>query len=275
MGRRDKWLNYRAAIQSELREHKSSFIVFSVMRFLVIAVLVHQAIVGAYENVYLCALTLLLLFLPSIVQVQFKIEIPPVLEIIIFCFIFAAEILGSLIAFYDLIPFWDTMLHTLNGFLAAAIGYSLVWLLNESEHHKIDLSPIYLVIVAFCFSMTIGVIWEFFEFGMDTLFAADMQRDTIVSVIDSRLLAGNTEQIAQIDNISEVLVNGEPLGLGGYLDIGLIDTMKDMFVNLIGALVFSVFGFFYAKKQSNDSIDNIIPKKKLKHQNYLKPENRG
>lgn len=270
MDRRHKWRNYSEAIKTELREHKSSFIVFSVMRFLIIAIMIHQTIIGEYSNVYLCALTLMLLFLPSIVQVRFKIEIPPVLEIIIFCFIFAAEILGSLIAFYDLIPFWDTMLHTLNGFLAAAIGYSLVWLLNESENQKIHLSPVYLVIVAFCFSMTIGVIWEFFEFSMDALFGMDLQRDTVIQTVNSRLL----EPFSTTD-IQNVTIDGRTLNINGYLDIGLIDTMKDMFVNLIGALVFSVFGFFYAKKQANDSIENLIPKKKLKHQNYLEPENRA
>ena len=80
-------------------------------------------------------------------------------------FIFSAEILGEISSFYVLFPFWDTTLHTLNGFLAAAIGFSLVDLLNRSDRVKFDLSPLFLSITAFCFSMTIGVLWEFFEFA--------------------------------------------------------------------------------------------------------------
>ena len=82
-------------------------------------------------------------------------------------------------------PFWDTVLHTLNGFLAAAIGFSLVDLLNRSERTSFTLSPVFMAIVAFCFSMTIGVIWEFFEFGMDQILGYDMQKDTVIHVIRS------------------------------------------------------------------------------------------
>jgi hypothetical protein len=272
---REKGRNYIKAIKMELREHKSSFIVFSVMRTLIIAIMVHQLFEGSYENVYLCLLTLMLLFLPSVVQVQFKIEIPPTLEIVIFCFIFAAEILGTLNSFYSIIPFWDTMLHTINGFLAAAIGFSLVWLLNDSEKQKINLSPIYLCLVAFCFSMTIGVLWEFSEFTMDSLFGMDTQRDTIVLTINSRLLDPVVFEGNRITDIQEVVIDGKATNLHGYLDIGLIDTMKDMFVNLIGAIVFSIFGYFYTRRRSNKSIERIIPTRKDKDKNYLDPENRN
>lgn len=267
--------NYREAVQAELKEHKSSFIVFSVLRASILVILVHQIITGHFENVYLYVLTLMLLFVPSLIQVQFKIEIPPVLEIIIMCFIYAAEILGTINSFYDIIPFWDTMLHTLNGFLAAAIGFSLVWLLNDSETQDINLSPIYLCVVAFCFSMTIGVIWEFAEFGMDQLFQMDHQRDTIVSTVNSRLLDTSVFGASQtVNDIQDVVINGQSVGVGGYIDIGLIDTMKDMFVNLVGALVFSIFGYFYARYKRNSQIENFIPRKKDKDKDYVDPKNR-
>ena len=169
-----------AALSMELREHRSSFIVFFTLRILVIAMLVLQLLNRNYENVFLCALTLLLLVMPSLVQVTFKVELPTTLEIIILVFIFAAEILGEISEFYLVFPFWDTVLHTINGFLAAAIGFSLVDLLNRSERTVFNLSPLFTAIVAFCFSMTIGVVWEFFEFGMDTLIGYDMQKDTVI-----------------------------------------------------------------------------------------------
>ena len=106
-------------------------------------------------------------------------------------------------------------------------------------------------IVAFCFSMTIGVLWEFFEFGMDEMFGLDMQKDTVVTGISSTLLDPSGSQHPQrIDRIESVEVNGQELGVGGYLDIGLRDTMGDLFVNFVGALAFSVIGYRYLKSKS-------------------------
>ena len=243
-----RYRTIKKALSMELKEHKSSAIVYFTLRALVIVVMVLQIFNRNYENVFLCLLTLLLLVVPSLVQVTMKIELPTTLEIIILVFIFAAEILGEIQEFYILFPFWDTVLHTLNGFLAAAIGFSMVDLLNRSERMMFKLSPLFMAIVAFCFSMTIGVVWEFFEFGMDQLFHTDMQKDTIVHAVYSVLLdpAGGN-RAAGITGITQVVVNGQDLGLGGYVDIGLIDTMKDLIVNFIGAVVFSVIGFFYVK----------------------------
>ena len=232
----------RRAMHRELREHKSSFIVFSILRALVVVVMVLQIFNKNYENVFLCGLTLVLLLVPSFVQLELRVELPKTLEIIILLFIFAAEILGEIREFYIRIPLWDTMLHTMNGFLAAAIGFSLVDLLNRSKRYTFQLSPLFMAMVAFCFSMTIGVIWEFFEFGMDYFFNMDMQKDTIIHRINSVMLNPDGVNVPYtIDNIQGTTINGKDLGIDGYLDIGLIDTMKDMFVNFIGAVVFSCF----------------------------------
>jgi hypothetical protein len=96
--------NYYEAIKMETKEHRSSFIVFSILRVSIIAIMIHQIYIGQFANVFLCVLTLLLLFVPSIIQVQFKIELPPTLEIIILFFIYAAEILGTLNSFYPAFP---------------------------------------------------------------------------------------------------------------------------------------------------------------------------
>ena len=176
---------FRQAMAKELREHKSSFLVFSVLRILVIVSLVRQIMRGSYESAFFCLLALCLLYLPSWLQVKLRIELPPPLEITILCFIYAAEILGEVNAFYVVVPNWDTMLHTLNGFLAAAVGFSMVILLNDNEKLTFELSPFFLALLAFCFSMTIGVLWEFFEFFMDTFLHTDMQKDTIIHTIHS------------------------------------------------------------------------------------------
>lgn len=257
--------SFRKALQTELREHRSSFIVFCILRTLVLVVLVRQVMMRNYESVFFCTLTLLLLYIPSWVQVKLRIELPPPLEITILCFIFAAEILGEVNAFYVVVPNWDTMLHTLNGFLAAAVGFSMVMLLNDDERLTFDLSPLFLALVAFCFSMTIGVLWEFFECAMDQFFLLDMQKDTVISSISSVLLdpTGRQRPFA-IHGITDLIVvaNGEqiPLGLGGYLDIGLLDTMNDLLVNFIGAAVFSFLGYFYVKNRGKGRFTrNFIP----------------
>ena len=262
----------RDALHMELREHRSSFIVYFTLRVLVIATMVLQLLNRNYENVFLCALTLLLLIMPSLMQITFRVELPTTLEIIILIFIFAAEILGEIREFYLIFPFWDTALHTLNGFLAAAIGFSLVDLLNRSERTVFNLSPLFTAIVAFCFSMTIGVVWEFFEFGMDQLAGFDMQKDTVIHVIRSVTLdpAGHNVPY-EISGITETAVNGQELGLGGYLDIGLIDTMQDLIVNFIGAFVFSVIGFFYVKNRGKGKLAaRFIPRRKAKDRDFLK-----
>lgn len=260
------------ALRMELREHKRSFIVYMTLRALVILVMILQILNRNFENVFLCALTLVLLIMPSLIQINLKIELPTALEIIMLLFIFAAEILGEIQAYYEKIPMWDTVLHTLNGFLMAAIGFALVDILNRNKKISFQLSPAFLAVVAFCFSMTIGVIWEFFEFGMDQIFHLDMQKDTIVNTIYSVMLdpAGGNHVVG-VTGIRDVAVNGESLGLGGYLDIGLLDTMEDLLVNFIGATVFSIIGYFYVKNRGKGKFARrFIPRLKTKDADFLK-----
>lgn len=256
----------KKAMDMEIRQHKSTFIVYLVIRAIVIAVMIRQLFMGNYENVFMCALTLLLLIIPSFIQVQFKIDLPDTLEIIILMFIFAAEILGEVNEFYIKIHSWDTMLHTMNGFLAAAIGFSMVNLLNEDDRLSFNLSPFFVAVVAFCFSMTIGVLWEFYEFFVDQNLNMDMQKDTIITSIHSVALNPDRVNVPyHIKNITSTVVNGEALPIEGYLDIGLIDTMKDLFVNFIGAVVFSIIGYFYIKRKGKGTFARkFIPEPKSK-----------
>lgn len=240
----------------ELRGKKGAVVtVYIVLRLAVILMLIAQFVKGNFENVFLCVLTLILFLVPTFIERKIHVDLPDTLEIIIMLFIFAAEILGEIQAYYITFPYWDTMLHTINGFLCAAIGFALVDILNRSERFSIQLSPLFLAITAFCFSMTIGVLWEFFECTMDQFFFLDMQKDTVVNTISSVMLdpKGGNHPTA-IRNITDVIVvtadgTQHALGLGGYLDIGILDTMKDLFVNFIGAVVFSIIGYFYVKSR--------------------------
>ena len=163
--------------------------------------------------------------------------------------------MGELGCYFISYPHWDSMLHTVTGFLCAATGFALIDILNRNSRIKFTLSPVYVALVAFCFSMTVGVLWEFFEFGMDRLFLLDMQKDTVVTSITSVMLDPTNKNIpVTIDGITSVAVNGTDLGFNGYLDIGLYDTMADLFVNFIGAVVFSVIGYFYIKRRGKGKI---------------------
>ena len=226
--------------------------VYLLLRFFVILTMIAQFFNQNFENVFLCLLTLILFVLPTIFERQLMIDLPDTLEVIILLFIFSAEILGEIQSFYTTFLGWDTVLHTLNGFLCAAIGFSLVDMFNRNERFSLDLSPVFMAIVAFCFSMTIGVMWEFFECFMDVTFGFDMQKDFIVDAIRSVTLdPQQANRVHSITGITDVIVVADgqetALNLGGYLDIGLLDTMKDLWVNFIGAAVFSVIGYFYVK----------------------------
>lgn len=243
-----KPLHARGELGSAIRRQPVVFAVYLVLRLIVLASLVSAVIRQEYESAFVCVLVLFLFMLPFFIQKNFGICLPSTLEIIILLFIFAAEILGELQSYFIQYPYWDTMLHTTNGFLCAAVGFSLIDILNRDAKIKFTLSPVYVALAAFCFSMTIGVLWEFFEFGMDRLLHMDMQKDTIVHTISSVMLDPTNSNIPiTIDGITSVAVNGRDLGFTGYLDIGLYDTMEDLFVNFIGATVFSVIGYFYLK----------------------------
>ena len=229
--------------------------VYILLRVAVVLMMIAQFFNGNYENVFLCVLTLVLFLMPALIERGFSIDLPDTLEIIILFFIFAAEILGEIQAYYVKIPFWDTILHTTNGFLCAAIGFSLVDLLNRKKKISVHLSPFFMAVTAFCFSMTVGVLWEFAEYTMDQLFLMDSQKDTIIhafSTVDLDTTRTNTA-VAVKDIVDVIIVHGDgtqqALGLGGYLDVGLHDTMEDLFVNFIGAVVFSTVGYFFVKSR--------------------------
>ena len=245
----------RLRLLAEIKRKPAVAAVYFILRLIVLITLVSSVMRGEYESTFICLLVLFLFLLPMFVQRNFGIELPSTLEIIILVFIFAAEILGELACFFVNVPNWDTILHTTSGFLSAAFGFALIDILNRNDKIKFELSPIYVALVAFCFSLTIGVLWEFVEFSIDRLFHMDMQKDTIIHTISSVMLDPTNKNIPiTIDNITSVAVNGQDLGFNGYLDIGLYDTMEDLFVNFIGALTFSVFGFFYIKHRGKGRI---------------------
>lgn len=261
-------------VKRKIKKASKNISVYFILRFLVIVCMVGQSMRGNWNNVFLCGLTLVLFTLPTLISKKFNIKLPTTLEIIVYLFIFAAEILGEIQNFYGIFEHWDTMLHTLNGFLAAAVGFSLIDILNRTERFHISLTPAFVALVSFCFSMTIGVLWEFGEFALDRYILSDAQKDRIVTTISSKEIGNKKEnEKVIIKNINKTVIyseNGEKTYTieGGYLDIGIIDTMKDLFVNFIGAIVFSILGLLYIKDRDEYKFtERFIPiLKKLKEE---------
>ena len=241
-------------LQNRIAMNRRRFILYSILRILVIFMMIRCFILGEYENVALCVLSLVLFLVPALAEEGLNIRIPVLFESIIYIFIYSAWILGEIQNYYVLIPGWDTMLHTMNGFLCAAVGFSLVDLLNHKSK-DVHLSPMYITIVAFCFSMTVGVMWEFIEYFCDSFFYLDMQKDTIIRNIGTVKLTGELQFIPNIEKTVMYLADGRTVTVnGGYLDVGINDTMKDLFVNLIGAIAFSIIGYNYIAKRPDTSI---------------------
>ena len=262
----------RQALLRKKKEEPAAFWTYVVLRFIVILILIRCILRGDIESAFVCVLVLVIYLLPQFVENRLNIDIPTTLEVIIFVFVFAAEILGELQSYFIKYSNWDTILHTSSGFLCAAVGFSLVDLLNRSDNAKVQLSPGYLAITAFCFSMTIGILWEFIEFSADRLFLLDMQKDTIVNQISSVSLDPTNSNISiTVKGIKDVILvtdSGEQaLGLGGFLDIGLYDTMEDLFVNFVGAVVFSVAAFFECKSEKRPLTMALTLRRKKKPQN--------
>lgn len=251
----------RRSFREQWATNRPALIVWLILQPVVLAALVRSVMLGSWDNVFICLLVLALFLLPSIVQKNLRITFPTGMQIVILIHIFATEFLGEIACYYVQYPHWDSIVHTVWGFLCAAIGYLLVDLLNRDNPERFHLSPAYLAVAAFCFSMTIGVLWEFFEFAMDRLFLMDMQKDTIIPQFASTLLDETHRNIpVVVSGIDSVTVNGQVLASGGYLDIGLYDTMEDLFVNFLGALTFALIGYFSSRKERAKRIaEQFIP----------------
>lgn len=155
------------------------------------------------------------------------------MPVYLFCLAYAlCAMMGQCWNAYYLIPWWDKMLHICGGVLFTILGVCLLrWIAPENKHLAAA------ALFGLLFSMAVAVLWEFVEFGMDSLLETDMQNDTVITGFSSYLLGDTIGKTASIGNITSVLVNGVPLPVQGYLDIGLTDTMVDMLVETIGAIL--------------------------------------
>lgn len=236
----------------EKKQRTLKIITFFLTRFIFIASFVISSLNGDYLTAFQCLTALAVFGLRDLIYKRFNIEFPRGFEIAIIIFVFASVFFGEMNDYYAKVPFWDKALHTTSGFLIAAIGFSLIDLLNKNKRTLVHLSPFFEAMFAFCFSMTILVLWEFFEFGVDYFFLEDMQADYFVTQFSSKIAYG-TLKGTHITDITKVVIEyggGQELVLDKYIDIGNKDTMLDLIVGACGALVFSVIGYFALKRSS-------------------------
>ncbi len=199
--------------------------VFWIIRLILILGSLLSIVKYDWINVVFFLLTLFLTFLPSIIEKKFKIDYPNESELVLILFIFASMYLGEIQSFYIKFWWWDLMLHIISGFIIAYIAFMTVHILNKKK--KLDLSPVFVSLFSFSFAVSMGVIWEIFEFAVDFIFKVNMQKS------------------------------------------GLNDTMSDLIVNSIGALIVSYFGYLYLRKKFKSKIIDRFQKEFLKKNKNL------
>lgn len=248
------------------KTNKFALIVFVVIFGLSLAALGKSIVLGDFMKIGLSFVALILYFVPLFVNQILRIQMPILLEIVYYLFIFASLILGEVFAFYGPFPFWDVILHFLSGFIFTGVGFSLVQILTKNKEAKI-----LAMLFSFCFSITIGTLWECIEFTFDMAVQTDAQKDAHISQIATITLQrdGGNQPVLVEDIIGTDLhlKNGEIATIDkGYLDIGLIDTMKDLLVNLLGSILFLIPATFYLKQGSKAThfINSFILVKKQK-----------
>ena len=246
-------------ISSKLREKPTSvtavYAVLSAYTFIVTAVFL---IKGDFRKVLGAATTLAFFLLPGLFEKLLKMKFPAMLEIAIVFFIFSGPLLGEIHYLYVRTWYWDKLMHTVSGFIFAAVGYT--FFNTQRQEKQLGSSPsLYLAAAAICFSIAIAVLWEFYEFGADRLLSIDMQKDTVINTISSVMLDPTNRNIPiVIKDITDVAVNGESLGFDGYLDIGLYDTMADLLCNTVGAIIFYVTAYIDTKTNKR-LLNKVVP----------------
>nr|WP_148335139.1 MULTISPECIES: hypothetical protein [Bacillus] len=232
---------------SHKHEKKKTWIFRIVLGLLIISVLyaIYMLIIapsGPAQNEYervksdyvlmilQCVVGSIIIFLPSKVEKRFHIDIPDIIEIIFFIFLFCAIYLGEVQNFYFKIPYWDLILHCFSAVMLGALGFVIVNFLNDTEKLNIQLPPFFVALFAFCFALTCGTLWEIYEFTADGMLGTNMQK------------------FITADGV--VLIGREALA----------DTMEDCIVDAIGALFISAIGYFNLKKQQKSSVKQLQSK---------------
>lgn len=215
------------------KEKMIRYIFFAICQLFCVGSLVYFSVTGTLSQALICALSVGCLCLPDLAERLFKMKIG--LPMYLFVLAYAVcPTLGHAYKFYYLIPWWDTLLHTVGGVVFAVLGAYLPKIILKKE----DVSVLLCALTGLLFSVFVAVVWEIIEYTADSLFFTDMQQDTFVHSIYSYLIGDKLGEIGAIGGITSVTVNG--VTLDAYIDVGLIDTMTDVIFETLGALAYAV-----------------------------------
>lgn len=142
------------------------------------------------------------------------VQVPPSFIAAVVFFVAATLFLGEVFDFYERFWWWDIAMHASSAVGFGLVGFVLVFIMFQGD--RFAAPPIAMAFFAFCFAMTIGAVWEIFEFGMDQIFGMNMQKT------------------------------------------GLDDTMGDLIVNTLGAVIGAASGFAYLKGQARGGVQQMI-----------------
>jgi hypothetical protein len=253
------------------RHFKRKFILYVVTRMIFILVGVISLLFEDYLTAFLCAIALVFFLLPTFLYNKFNIKVPSALEISAVLFTFMCVVGGEIGHFYAQFPLWDKIFHTFSGFLIAAIGLAFMDFFTKRKSSVFRLTPFFAVFFAFFFALGVEVIWEVFEYLVDTLTGVtDMQADYYIDYFTSKKAGGETNPVPIIvGGIKDVVITfedgREPLVLHGYIDVGLADTMHDLIVGAAGALLFCAIEFVALVKRDKRMqkiSESFVPRKK-------------
>ncbi len=196
------------------------------------------------NHIFQCVGALVVFNVPLIISKRFRCYIPNFITITLYVFAFAHFVLGEIYRAYDNVFLYDKILHTTGGVIFAILSFSVIWLFNNTEGRRVRLSPFFVVLFTFCFTMTVEYLWELVEFGMDRIFGMNMQRwqDSIIDgaqiVVDGQPVDGTAHNIAYGN--------------------GLKDSMVDMIVNVLGCLLVCVVSYIGMKHKPNWFENKVI-----------------
>ena len=164
-----------------------------------------------------CVLGVFALMLPGLIEQRVHLVIPSRMLILYALFLYGAIYLGEVRSFYYSIPYWDSILHFFSGGMLSTLGFSVIVILNKTDRIPVNLSPIFVSVFAFCFAVTLGAIWEIYEYSLDGLLGLNMQK---FALMDGTQLIGHA---------------------------ALSDTMKDVITDCISAFAISAIGYMSYK----------------------------
>lgn len=216
------------------KEKTIRYTLMALCELLTVVNVISFALSCQWDRLLLALLTLVLILVPEGIERLFHCRISQGMYLAAVLYTIG-PMLGHCNNLYYIIPFWDKLLHIMGGVMFVFFGIFLFELLG-GDTKKWALCCVF----ALCFSLALSVLWELYEFGSDTLFGTDTQDDTVIHSITSHLLNAEMGEVGTIAGIENVIVNGTAMNLGGYLDIGLMDTMMDLLLEAIGAMITTV-----------------------------------